>query len=139
PRALLPISVPAIAPSQLSLKVTVPKVNEPNGVLHAALLSVVSPLATGACVSYLTVIAWLTDLVLPQPSVALHILVNTESQPEPAALVVVAVPAIAPSQLSLNVTVPKVSEPNGVWQFALLSAVSPLATGAWLSYLTVID
>src|SRR5437868_2501285 len=126
-------------PSQLSLKVTGPKVNEPNGVLQSALLSAVSPLATGAWLSYLTVIAWVTTVVLPQSSVAVHVLVNTESQPDPSALVTDDVPTIVPVQLSVNLTVPKVNEPNGVLQSALLSVVSPLATGACVSYLTVID
>src|SRR6476661_3786312 len=78
----------SIAPSQLSLNVTGPKVSCPNGVLHGAVLSVVSPLATGAVLSYLTVMDWLTVVELPQPSVAVHVLVNTESHPDPAALVV---------------------------------------------------
>src|SRR5437868_10028960 len=98
-------------PSQLSLKVTGPKVNEPNGVLQSALLSAVSPLATGAWLSYLTVIAWLTDVVLPQPSVAVHVLVNTESQPEPSECVVFTVGITVPSQLSENVTCPNESWP----------------------------
>src|SRR6476659_10728123 len=106
PAAWLVSTWAVTAPSQLSLKLTGPKVNWPNGVLHGAVLSVVSPLATGASLSYFTVIDWLTDVVLPQPSVALHVLVNIESQPSPFALVVSTCGAITPSQLSVKVALP---------------------------------
>src|SRR6476661_5068659 len=95
-----------MAPSQLSLNDTGPKVSCPNGVLQSALLSVVSPLATGAWLSYFTVIDWVTVVVLPQPSVALHVLVNTESHPEPAARPVSTCACSTPSQLSLKITLP---------------------------------